>query len=112
MPGLFTYAGASSLPGSTLVPGLASEITASSAADPAQGGDPTLIRDGGINGAAYVQNSTGAAGYNTLVNSELTALTATQGFPSGTGLATSNSVTGQAAELRELARRPISIGDQ
>lgn len=44
-----------------------------------------------------MQNSTGAAGYNTLINSELTALTTTQGFPSGTGLATSNSVTGQAA---------------
>ena len=62
LPGLFTYAGASSLPARRSVPGLASEITVSSAADPAQGGDPTLIRDGGINGAAYVQNSTGAAG--------------------------------------------------
>jgi flagellar hook-associated protein 1 FlgK len=41
------------------------------------------MRDGGINGAAYVRNSTGAAGYNTLINSALTAL---------------NSVTGQAAD--------------
>ena len=97
LPGLFTYAGATSVPGSTLFAGLASEITVSSAVDPAQGGDPTLIRDGGINGAAYVQNSTGAAGYNTLINSDVTALTATQGFPAGTGLAISNSVTGQAA---------------
>ena len=40
----------------------------------------------------------GAAGYNTLINNDLTALTATQTFPSGTGLASSNSVTGQAAE--------------
>ncbi len=98
LPGLFTYAGASSPPGSTLVAGLAGEITVSSAVDPAQGGSLALIRDGGINGAAYVQNGTGAAGYNTLINNDLTALTASQGFPSGTGLATSNSVTGQAAD--------------
>jgi flagellar hook-associated protein 1 FlgK len=84
LPGLFTTPGATSLPGSPLLPGLASQITVSSAVDPAQGGSLTLMRDGGINGAAYVRNSTGAAGYNTLINSALTALTA--------------SVTGQAAE--------------
>ncbi len=43
-----------------------------------------------------MQNST-AAGYNTLINNDMSALTATTTFPSGTGLATSNSLTGQAA---------------
>ena len=31
--------------------------------DPNQSGDPFLLRDGGINGASYVYNSTAAAGY-------------------------------------------------
>ena len=41
VPGLFTYAGAPTMPASgTLVPGLAGSIRVSTAVDPAQGGDP------------------------------------------------------------------------
>jgi flagellar hook-associated protein 1 FlgK len=93
LPGLFTYSGATSVPGSSLVSGLAGEISVSSAA----AANPGLIQNGGINGAAYVQNTTGAAGYNTLINNDLSALSATTTFPAGTGLATSNSLTGQVA---------------
>jgi flagellar hook-associated protein 1 FlgK len=32
--------------------------------DPSVGGDPELLRDGGANGAAYVSNTTGGAGYS------------------------------------------------
>ena len=39
-------------------------------------------------------------------------MTATQGFPSGTGLATSNSVTGQAADSASWLDGAIPIGDQ
>jgi len=97
-PGLFTYSGATAPPGATLVPGLASAIQVSAAVDPAQGGNLNLIRDGGINGAAYVQNTTGASGYNAVIINDLSALSATTTFPSGTGLAASNSLTGYAAD--------------
>jgi flagellar hook-associated protein 1 FlgK len=99
VPGLFTPTkNATSLPTSTS--GLASKIEVSSTVDPAQGGNLNLIRDGGINSNAVGQNSSNppAAGFNTVINSYLTALTATQTFPSGTGLAISNSLTGQAAD--------------
>ncbi len=97
LPGLFTYSGAMSVPGSTLIPGLAGAITVSSAVNPALGGSLNLIRDGGVNGSAYVQNSTGAAGFTTRISSDLSALDATGSFPSGTGLSTSNSLTGYTA---------------
>ena len=43
--------------------------------------NPSLIQNGGINGSAYVQNTTGAAGYNTLINNDMSALSATTTFP-------------------------------
>lgn len=62
--GLFVYSGSPALPAAgTLVPGIAREIAVNAAVDPVQGGDPTLLRDGGINGAAYVYNSSGASGF-------------------------------------------------
>ncbi|WP_298356011.1 flagellar hook-associated protein FlgK [Rhodoblastus sp.] len=92
-PGLFTYPGATSVPGASLIPGLAGEIEVSSAVDPAQGGSLNLIRDGGINGAAYVQNTTGAAGFSTAIQNDIAALSATTNFPSAGGLTTSTSLT-------------------
>jgi flagellar hook-associated protein 1 FlgK len=63
--GLFSYSGSPSVPAvGTIVTGLASQIRVTSAADPSQGGDAFLLRDGGINGAAYIYNSTGAAGFS------------------------------------------------
>jgi flagellar hook-associated protein 1 FlgK len=97
LPGLFTASGLTSVPGASLVNGLAGQIAVASAVDPSQGGSLNRIRDGGINGSATVQNTTGASGYNTLIQSDIAALGATRTFPSGTGLGTSNSVTGQAA---------------
>ncbi len=97
LPGLFTYSGATSVPGSALVPGLAGAITVSSAVNPATGGNPSLIRDGGINPGGYVQNTTGAAGFNTLLQSDISALGATTTFPAGTGIATSTDLTDYTA---------------
>lgn len=92
LAGLFTYSGGPTLPGSTAVPGLAGDISVSTAVDPAQGGSYSLIRDGGINGASYVQNTSGAVGFNSVLLGDITAISATRTFPSGTALATSNSV--------------------
>jgi flagellar hook-associated protein 1 FlgK len=97
LPGLFTASGLTSVPGAGLVSGLAGQIAVSSAIDPSQGGNLNLIRDGGVNGSAYVQNTTGASGFTTLIQGDIAALSATRAFPSGTGLGASNSVTGQAA---------------
>jgi len=63
--GLFGYSGSPAVPpAGTLVTGLAGEIAVNTAVDASQGGDPSLLRDGGINGASYVYNSTGAEGYS------------------------------------------------
>jgi flagellar hook-associated protein 1 FlgK len=97
LPGLFTYSGATSVPGSTLIPGLAGAITVSSAVDPAQGGNLDLIRDGGVNGPSYVQNSTGAASYSTRIAGDLSALSSTQTFSTLAGLPTSQSLTSYTA---------------
>ena len=67
-PGLFTYSGAPAIPATgVVVPGLAASISVSAAVDPAQGGDVNLLRDGAISdpgNAAYVYNTSGAAGFN------------------------------------------------
>jgi flagellar hook-associated protein 1 len=63
--GVFTYAGGPAIPATGVISvGLASTIKVSALIDPDQGGNPSLVRDGGINGTAYVYNSTGAAGFS------------------------------------------------
>jgi flagellar hook-associated protein 1 FlgK len=63
--GLFTYSGSPAVPAAgTVIPGLAGQIRVSAAVDPAQGGDPALLRDGGINGGAYSYNTFGAEGFS------------------------------------------------
>ena len=62
--GLFTYSGAPALPlASTQLPGLASQVKINSLFDDRLGGNPMLLRDGGSNGASYVNNSLGESGY-------------------------------------------------
>lgn len=56
MQGLFT----ASNPTQT---GVAARISVNPAADPAQGGSSSKVRDGGLNGAAYVHNTEGGAAY-------------------------------------------------
>lgn len=62
--GLFTWSGAPAIPAAgTLVNGLAGQIKINAVMDPSAGGNVTLLRDGGANGAAYVVNGTGGASY-------------------------------------------------
>jgi flagellar hook-associated protein 1 FlgK len=62
--GLFSYTGSPTVPPSgTIITGLAGQISVNAAVDPNRGGDLNLIRDGGINGAAYNYNTSGAAGF-------------------------------------------------
>ncbi|HVW56138.1 MAG TPA: flagellar hook-associated protein FlgK [Rhizobiaceae bacterium] len=67
-PGLFTWSGAPSMPAAgTVTTGLAGSIRVNPLMDPSQGGDATLLRDGGANGADYKANSSGGASYSDLL---------------------------------------------
>lgn len=64
LAGLFTFAGGPGLPANgTISVGLASTLQVNAAFDPAQGGNISLLRDGGANGAAYVQNANNTASF-------------------------------------------------
>lgn len=79
--GLFTSASGSAVPTSgAVVAGLAVRLSANSLADPAQGGNVALIRDGGFNGASYVSNASGAAGYQDRIAALIGALDAPRAF--------------------------------
>lgn len=66
--GLFTWPGGPAIPAAgTLVGGLAGVISLNPAFDSDIGGVPTLLRDGGANGAGYVHNTTSSSSYSTLL---------------------------------------------
>jgi len=65
-PGLFTAPGLTTIPDETAAVGLAVTLIVNPAIDPAVGGDPTRLRDGGATGPSdpiYIAVSEGAAGY-------------------------------------------------
>jgi flagellar hook-associated protein 1 FlgK len=96
LPGLFTTPGASGLPATTDTTGLAASIEVNPAVDPSQGGDVSLLQDGGVNGSNYVYNTTGAAGYTGRIQEMIGAITATQSFDPSAGLGSSDSLADYA----------------
>lgn len=79
--GLFTYAGGPAVPASgTVMAGLSATIRVNPLADPAQGGDPALLRDGGFGGPAYVYNTGGDAGYQERLSHLVEGFDATRSF--------------------------------
>ena len=97
--GLFTYPGAPGLPpAGTLQSGLAGVFSINAAFDPAQGGDPTLLRDGGSNGAGYIHNTTGAASYSDHMISLVQRLSANTSYDTQTGVGGDMSLNGYAAQ--------------
>jgi len=88
--GLFTWSGSPAVPATgTIVAGLAGSISINALVDPDQGGDATLLRDGGINGAAYLYNADGAAAFTDRINEQLDKLGGTQAFDATTKLSSS-----------------------
>jgi flagellar hook-associated protein 1 len=81
-PGLFTYPGAPAMPPSgTLMAGLAGSIRINPTVDPTQGGDLSLLRDGGMAGdPAYVYNAAGGSAYADRLNQYVSGLSATRAF--------------------------------
>ncbi len=96
-PGLFTATGlGGAMPTSTT--GLASSIAINASVDPAQGGNVTLLRDGGIAGSAYTSNPTpGDTGYSTRLDQLVTAMGATQSFNASSGGAATGTLASYAA---------------
>ena len=100
VPGLFTWAGAPAMPGGSLVPGLAGSIAVNASVDPSAGGDPLLLRDGGISdpgNPAYLYNQTGAAGYGGRLQQLLGNISASRSFDPAAGLGATATLAGYAA---------------
>lgn len=98
-PGLFTYSGATSVPGANVVPGLAGQIIVNPNADPSQGGNLDRLRDGGISdptNSAYIYNTTGAAGFTDRINQLVSSFSTSQSFDPSAGLGSSLSLTDYA----------------
>jgi len=99
LPGLFTTPGATSPPSMSATTGLADGIEVNPNADPSQGGDPTLIRDGGISdpgNSAYTYNTTGSASYTGRIQELISQISAAQSFDPSAGLGSSSSLTDYA----------------
>ena len=82
--GLFTYSGSPALPAAST--GLAAEIALAPSFDVGSGGDPFLLRDGGANGAAYVVNAAGGAGYSERLIDIIDAVGGQKMFGAASGL--------------------------
>ncbi|UPT94618.1 flagellar hook-associated protein FlgK [Bradyrhizobium barranii subsp. apii] len=111
-PGLFTYPGSPAMPASATVSvGLAGSISVAASVDPAQGGNPNLLRDGAISGnVAYRYNTTGNGGYSTRLQQLIGNMDAsqpfdatTQGKPSGSLIDFAASSTSWIENQRKAA---------
>lgn len=98
LPGLFTWASGTVPAAGTLTDGIAATITVNSAVLSSAGGDPTLLRDGGINGASYLYNTTGAAGYSERLDDLVTGMDTPISFDGTVLLGTSKGLIDFAAD--------------
>ena len=97
--GLFTNAQSEAIPSAANSTGLANSIAINANVDPTQGGDATLLRDGGISDTSdsnYTYNSTGAAGYTGRLQQYLSALQTPTSFAASAGLGSSVSISAYA----------------
>jgi flagellar hook-associated protein 1 len=97
LPGLFTWSGGTVPASGTVEPGLSATISVNPAVIASQGGNAALLRDGGINGASYVSNTSGAEGFSTTLQGYVTSLGDKMPFDSSTQLNASLSITDYAS---------------
>ncbi|WP_137132513.1 flagellar hook-associated protein FlgK [Rhizobium sp. FY34] len=89
LAGLFTNGVDDSVPtAATVVPGLAASISVNQLAID----NPVILRDGGMNGGAYVMNTTGGSGYSAYLDSLAQGMVVTQSFDPATGVSGSLSL--------------------
>ncbi|MEF0942040.1 flagellar hook-associated protein FlgK [Rhizobium sp. BR 362] len=98
LPGLFTWSGGTVETDATAVAGMAGTIAVNPALITSQGGDPTLLRDGGINGSDYVVNSSGDSGYSDLLDSYVTGFDTKMDFDADAGSDTTASIMNYASD--------------
>ncbi len=79
------------LPGQT-PPGLASRLAINPLGDPAAGGNPMLLRDGGFGGSSYVYNSTGASSFQERITGLAQSFDVTVSFDPAAGLGSTASL--------------------
>jgi flagellar hook-associated protein 1 FlgK len=99
LPGLFTTAGATSLPLMSATTGLAAVIGVNPNVDPAQGGNPNLLRDGGISdpgNPAYTYNPACSASFTGRIQELASQISASQSFDPSAGLGSSSSLADYA----------------
>ena len=95
LPGLFTFSGATGMPGAGDIDGLAKRLKVNGNVDPENGGNVDLLRDGGISApgnAAYSYNPSGAASFTGRVESMLAELSATRSFDPAGGVPAVGSI--------------------
>jgi flagellar hook-associated protein 1 len=99
LPGLFATAGATSLPSMSATTGLAAAIEVNPNVDPSQGGNPNLLRDGGISdpgNPAYTYNPAGSASFTGRIQELAGQISASQSFDPSAGLGSSSSLADYA----------------
>jgi flagellar hook-associated protein 1 FlgK len=117
IPGLFTYPGAPAMPpAGTILTGLAGSIMVNPSADPAQGGDPNLLRDGGMSGnPAYIYNAGGGAGFSDRLQQLLDRLDTPQAFDPATEAAPTETLarfaSSSAAWLQQMRQNASDDAD-
>ncbi len=94
LAGLFTWSGGPGLPAAgTLSDGIAASLKVNPAVDPSQGGSLDKVRDGGINGASYAYNDTGAASFSDRLNGLLSSINTPLAFDGASGLESGTSLS-------------------
>lgn len=98
LAGLFTWSGGPAVPASGILErGIASTIRLNPLADPQVGGDPTLIRDGVLNGDAdYLYNTDGGPAFSDRLYELSANFDVARTFDPGAGLTANQSLTGFA----------------
>ncbi|QTL04310.1 flagellar hook-associated protein FlgK [Aquabacter sp. L1I39] len=96
--GLFTVGDGTATVPASLTAGLAGTLAVHSGADAAQGGDPFVLRDGGLNGAAYGYNTASASSFQQRLEDLGTGLATARTYDSASGLgATPKPLSGFAS---------------
>jgi flagellar hook-associated protein 1 len=99
LPGLFTWSGGTVPADGTIVPGMATSLSVN-AAYVQPNGNAFLLRDGGVNGADYVVNVAGAAGFSSLIEGLVTKMSEPVNFDV-------NAQIGASASLFDFAASSV-----
>ena len=110
--GLFSYSGSPAAPGAGVYPGLAAQIRVNSAATLSSGGNPNLLRDGGINGPSYKYNSANTAGFQARLQSLMQTIAQKQAFNTSSQLSSPDTVLGFASASAGWVEAQRSTADQ